>query len=287
MNEVHDRYNGNPPVDAEFEVAVEDKGRVNTLPATLDAVKFYRHPKAVQETDYFEKQKKEIKLDIDLGLANQYAIDQKKLLQQDISSLTQSNNYYHISKKQLAKLFKIQELERLCFWHNVKEAFFGFFKAVKVPLVFAALATALIWGGVYMSLNWAEFTLILLGCVAATASVISCCVQPIGCVKFKFNFLDVRLKIERISDTKLVLPTMAKLKMKEAKDTEIFEDFSIAYPWFTASNIDYVPFKKDPVILGVAKDNRFFMVCWWDIAKDIDKIKTSIEMFKKFKIIVE
>lgn len=26
------------------------------------------------------------------------------------------------------------------------------------------------------------------------------------------------------------------------------------------------------------------MVCWWDVAKDIDMVQTHIDMFKKFKI---
>jgi hypothetical protein len=274
----------NPPVDAEFEVMIEDKSKISKLPATLKDVQFLRHPKAVQETEYFEKQKEEIKLDIDLGLTNQYEIDQKKLLRQDISTLTQSNNYYHISRKQLAKLFKIQELERMCFMHNVKEVFVGFFNAIKIPLAFIFVGVLSIVAGLYTHKNWLEFTLILLGCILVATSIISFFVKPIGNVRFRFNFLDVHLRIERVLETKLILPTMAKLKMKEAKDTEIFEDFSIAYPWFTVSG-DHPPIKKDPVILGVARDNRFFMVCWWDIAKDIDKIKTSIEMFKKFKII--
>jgi hypothetical protein len=109
--------------------------------------------------------------------------------------------------------------------------------------------------------------------------------QEVGRISFRFQFIDVKLKIENIKETMVIIPRMAKLKIKEAKDTGIFEEFTIAFPYFSVNREEYKPYRKvDPVILGVTKDNREFMICWWDIAKDIDKVQTHINMFKRFKI---
>jgi hypothetical protein len=62
-------------------------------------------------------------------------------------------------------------------------------------------------------------------------------------------------------------------------------DFSIAHPEFKVDRQVFKPkLKLDPVILGVAKDSRAYMICWWDIEKDIDKVKENIRLFKKFKV---
>jgi len=63
------------------------------------------------------------------------------------------------------------------------------------------------------------------------------------------------------------------------------EAFTIAHPQFKIERRSYSPnFKLDPVILGVTKDSRMFMICWWDIQKDIDKVLANINLFKKFKV---
>jgi hypothetical protein len=78
--------------------------------------------------------------------------------------------------------------------------------------------------------------------------------------------------------------------MKEAKDSGLFEGFSIVRPEFFTDQKSFKPsfqlppFPPDPAILGVTKDNRMFMVVWWDIEHDVDRVKTNIKKFKKFKI---
>jgi multisubunit Na+/H+ antiporter MnhE subunit len=46
-----------------------------------------------------------------------------------------------------------------------------------------------------------------------------------------------------------------------------------------------LPSFPDPIVLGVAEDNRMFMVAWWDIKRDIDRVKENIKVFKKFKVV--
>jgi hypothetical protein len=80
-----------------------------------------------------------------------------------------------------------------------------------------------------------------------------------------------------------------KLKLKEAKDSGLFEGFSIATPEFHTNRVNYkprfhLPEVKDPAILGITKDNRMYMIAWWDEKRDIDRVKMNIKKFKKFKI---
>jgi hypothetical protein len=106
-----------------------------------------------------------------------------------------------------------------------------------------------------------------------------------GKLVFNYEFMSVDLAMEDVKDTKIEIPRIAKLKMKEAKDSELFEAFTIAHPQFRVDRQTYTPtFKLDPIILGVTKDSRMFMICWWDIQKDIDKVLKNINLFKKFKI---
>ena len=108
-------------------------------------------------------------------------------------------------------------------------------------------------------------------------------------VSFKYWFIGVKLNMESVSQTAIQIPYPAKLKMKEAKDSGLFEGFSIVRPEFFTDQKSFKPsfqFPRfsDPAILGVTKDSRMFMVVWWDIEHDVDRVKTSIKKFKKFKV---
>jgi hypothetical protein len=237
-------------------------------------------------------------LDIELGLNNQFEIDQKRVLQKDIDELTKSNEYYQVTPKLLNKLFKLGHLRSLCTFFNIKEAVTQSIIGAKIPIIFGILLIGSALGIVTMthiheSLKstaqlYMNFGIVL---TAIAAIIFFCCIimsfieEDFGHIEFNFKFMRVGLTIENVKETRVIIPKMAKLKIKEAKDSELFEGFSIAYPKFYVDEKHYKPtFKFDPVILGVTKDSRMFMVCWWDIAKDIDRVKTHIKMFKKFKV---
>ena len=92
------------------------------LPATLESVRFLRHPKAQFDAPYMEPLKNEINLDIELGLKGQFDLDQKKILKKDIDELTRSNNYWEVTHRTLDKLFKVPQLRMSCVLPNLKEA---------------------------------------------------------------------------------------------------------------------------------------------------------------------
>jgi hypothetical protein len=294
------KYSGKA-TDAEFHVVnqtEEDVKSIRNLPATMDTVTFYRHPKAPAAPFYLDAIKDEIALDIELGLKNQFSIDQKKILKRDIDELTKSNNYYQVTSKLLGRMFKIGSLRSGCFFYNIKNGIVKTLIGIKVPLI-TIIIMMIILKGLFIAApitshsNSAYYTIAQIFCPIGIISlviglivfILSFTSQKVGRIKFRFQFIDVKLKIENIKETMVTIPRMAKLKIKEAKDSGIFEEFTIAYPYFSVNREEYTPYRKvDPIILGITKDNREFMICWWDLAKDIDKVQTHINMFKKFKI---
>jgi hypothetical protein len=125
-------------IDAEFQVVnqtEEDVKSIRNLPATMDTVTYYRHPKAPTAPLYLDAIKDEIALDIELGLKNQFSIDQKKILKRDIDELTKSNSYYQVTSKLLGRIFKIDSLKSGCVFHNIKNGITRTITALKVPLI--------------------------------------------------------------------------------------------------------------------------------------------------------
>jgi hypothetical protein len=276
-----------------------------TVPATLADVSYIRHPKAKFDADYVEPIKKEIDLDFELGLKGQYELDQNKMLRKDIDELTKSNDYWEVSKGILRKLFKIPQLEMMCVWPNLKEAVVQTLKGGRVPLVLFALTILLTIMSVHLGFKSNRISgmhsfFLVLECIAAACGAIVAVCMGISSffsggfkhngVEFNYCFLGIKLEMEPVSKTTVKIPYPVKLKMKEAKDSGLFEGFSITYPQFYTDNKHYkpnfeLPQFPDPIVLGIAKDNRMFMVAWWDIKHDIDRVKTNIKKFKKFKIV--
>jgi hypothetical protein len=285
-------------VDAEFvTVTGEEKQHIANLPATLEDVKFLRHKKAEPDAAYLQEFKDDIKLDIELGLRNQYEIDQTNVLKKDIDTLTQSNNYFQVTPKLLNKLFKIEELRALCAFHNLKEAIVESIKGSYRPILYTVLLVFSILGTLQLihivnsnsPFAFWMYTAVVFAIIWDLTDfgfLIACfCSDKFGKLEYDYEFMKVDLAMEDIKDTKIPLPRIAKLKLKEAKDSELFEGFSIAHPEFKVDRQVFKPkLKLDPVILGVAKDSRAYMICWWDIEKDIDKVKENIRLFKKFKV---
>ena len=74
-------------------------------------------------------------------------------------------------------------------------------------------------------------------------------------------------------------------KCGEEKKTGIFEDFIFAQPEFFVENKTVEPrIKIDPAILGMTKDQRMFMIVYWDVEHDVEHVLTQIDAFKKFKL---
>jgi hypothetical protein len=275
------------------------------LLATQDDLKYLRHPLAKQNAEYAIAISKEIDLDRELGLKGQTELDQNTFLKKDIDELTRSNDYYQITKKHLNKLFKMSQLRMLCFLPNIIESFVQALIGVRVPLILFMTGIFLSFGCIHLAC-WAfhlqggyEAKAIILMVVVGSGALAAfiMCISSFfeggfknRDVDFRFCFMKVKLNLEPILETKIKIPYGAKLKFKEAKDSNLFEGFSVASPEFYTTDKNYHPCLKlpkplsDPAVLGITKDNRLFMVCFWDVEHDVDRVKTDIKKFKKFKI---
>jgi hypothetical protein len=224
------------------------------------------------------------------------------LLKNDIDELTKSNEYHQVSKKMLNQLFGINKLRSSAFPYHVKEAITRSLYGLRFPFMwfgFIAICSILIYTLCHVKVG-IDIDLKGLSVVLGVLSFIGCGIGSIcgfvNCfisdrrdprVQLNYDFIKVALEMEPIKQTKVKIPLMAKLKIKEAKDSELFEDFTIAYPRVTLENKKHwlgLHKKVDPVILGVTKDERMFMVCWWDVKHEVDRAQTDLNMFKKYKV---
>ncbi|MBW2992975.1 hypothetical protein KY317_00180, partial [Candidatus Woesearchaeota archaeon] len=244
------------------------------------------------ETAMSIKKTKEIELEQELGLTKQSLLSNTELLMSDIDELTSSKNYYPVSEKMLNKMFGMRRLLNKCLIHNAKEIIINSAISTVTPLpVCLVLLAFCIWG----SIEGSQHGIALLKAISIGGIIISSFGAIIGLIvlcnkgiKISYDFVITRLKTENIKSTSKKIPYGALLKLKEAKDTEIFKDFIIAYPDVNMKHkeidIQLPRMELDPALLGVTDDNRMFLICWWDIKHDIDKADKKIDWIKNFKV---
>jgi hypothetical protein len=256
----------------------------------------FRHPLMIgQESDYVIKAREELKLDEELGLSNQAIKTAKSVLERDIDDLTNSRDYYQVDRKTIEKLFDIKKFKRMLYIKNRLNHVKGFFVAQVSPISFLSSALLALVSGMYLCsigtdkgaiTNSFAFSSGIAGIVLSISFFI-CSLASFLTNKGSYTYetADVDLKIESISSTDIKIPYGAKLKTLEAKESGIFDDFMIITPQFTLNN-KMVQTRKnlDPAIVGLTKDNRMFMICYWDIKNDKEKVMKDIEKYKKFKI---
>jgi hypothetical protein len=285
------------------------KGATLMETSTLPAIKIdqFRHPLMVEKTtSYVEHYQKEIEADAKLGLKKQPTTSD--LLKADILELTSSNEYYQVTPDLLRRMFNFRKLRAMCMGVNTRSFFSAFWGEIKDPFKWVLLTGGLT--GIFFMLFWCTAIVTpdhnpkgwaMLGAALGTIGSLMGMVFTIACVveifsgrthrglHVSWDILKVKLEMETIEDTSIKIPYAAKLKTIEAKEKGIFETFAIAFPKLEVERGEFriempkLP-RVDPVILGVARDKRMFLIAWWDIAHDIDKVQTNIEMFKKFKV---
>lgn len=284
---------------AEFtEVKEENEKNLPMDPSTLREL--HRHELMVQKSDEAIKSiKKELIIDTELGLTNQAELTAKKALVHDIDKLTSSKDYFEITPKQLSKLFQIGALKRKCFWANLISFSSGVLKTCKVPLFLDVSFLALIYPMMVFSfavIPWKSNPLALtlgFGNVFAWIGMLILLIYGI-CTwdKKKLSYFIIAVKVDTIPllSVSSPIPYGAKLKVLEAKKTGIFKDFVFATPEFVIESKNHIiDMKKnfppiDPAILGVTQDKRMYMIVYWDLDKDVEKVIKNINDFKKYKL---
>lgn len=268
--------------DATYRVAEADEN--GNLPAPLE---MFRHPLMEGKmTEYVEDIAEELELDKKLDLPNQEVISGARLIREDIDELTKSNEYFQITEAGLTKMFKIRPLNLKCSVHNNIQ----FMKALStvfgpcmafIGLAIPAWMIAINTPGFVNNIPAIAFSALGIGLFIRTM---------VKGWTFSWNKIIVRLKQEPVEQTKVRIPKGAKCKLLEAKETGIFKDFFIAYPNVDIENKTVtspeikINLELDPAIMGRTDDGRAYMVCWWDIKKDIDRAINQIDKIKNLKI---
>jgi hypothetical protein len=277
-------------IDADFsEVHPEEENKTTAL--AIINVEEARHPlMRGMENEAINKIKEEVALDEELGLKNQASINCKKALEVDIDELTSARDYYQVTKKIVGDIFGIPAFQFRCWTNNVKEAFTSSLKCGAWGFILSALAVGLFCGTIIFAhthnmakdINQMGMGAFIVGILGLVVGGIVVFVNT----KWEYTFINVKLAMEPIEGTTIKIPYGAKLKIKEAKDSKIFENFVIAHPEFETEQRSYkMPeFQIDPAILGVTKDSRMFMIVYWDIEHDKEKIVKNLEDYKKFKL---
>lgn len=264
--------NPHTPKDVGCEPLVEEEIKSNVPAIPLER----HHLMKETNTDYTTKAQEEIGLNEELCLKNQTTINNAEIIRKDVEELTRSNNYYEVNEKIIRKLFQMGVLEWKCVWVNFKELIS---KIAPISIIWIIPTLVAILHGVI-----AESPIERLMMSTITIAVIANAVWWISIIQnTTYDWTNVILKKESVYDTKIKIPYGAKLKLKEAKDSQIFNDFEIIYPKVDVTERSY-RMSVDPAIVGVCIDGRRYMVVYWDIEKDIEHSLKEIKRFKKFKL---
>lgn len=283
---------------AEFKEVDEEEKNLPVDPSTLPSL--HRHELMVKESDEIIKSiEEELNVDTELGLRNQADLTANKALKHDIDKLTSSKDYFEISSKQLSQLFQIGALKRKCYWANLISFWSGVSKTCKLPLFLDISFLALIYPMMIFSFavipwkgNPLAITLGLSNVIAWVGMLILLIYGIITWDKKELSYLLINVKIDTrpLSSVSSPIPYGAKLKVLEAKKTGIFKDFVFATPEFDIEGKNHlIDLKKnfppiDPAILGVTEDKRMYMIVYWDLDKDVERIIKNIKDFKKYKL---
>lgn len=217
-----------------------------------------------------EQLKEEIAVFKELGLDKQVSLRE---IQAEIDGM----EYYPVTMRDLEKLFGMRLIHLATAWANIKAAAYHspvlgigsvFFISVVVGLFGAGIGNilwghpgfgaALCFGGSFASLAAIAMTAFMMD-ELRTKLVASLVTEPIRFASIK-------------------IPYGAALRYKEALEKGVFESFEVIYP-----NVVEQKIAKDPAIVGL-KQGQMYMIVFWDIAKDRERVIRKIKDFQKFKV---
>lgn len=259
-----------------------------------------RHPLINKSDTSIQPIIDEFELDKALGLFNQARLTSQKALAHDIDELTSNKNFFEVTPKTLEKLFNFNSLKKHCFFSNLTSSILGFFKGAILPLSLDIIALSLIYPlfrfsfyaipwhytptsitiGIFNIITWIGWIILVIAGIRTWSDI-----------TIPHTILDIKLDLIKLDQVTEKIPYGAKLKIKEAQNTNLFQSFVFATPSFTTRKLNDIynksnkklP-KNDPAILGVTLDQRMYMIVYWDIQKDTEKIIKNINKLKPFKL---
>lgn len=115
--------------------------------------------------------------------------------------------------------------------------------------------------------------------------------QAFGRLRASFMFTDhpgkivLRLKKDSVEHSGVAIPFGAQLRLEEAKEKKLFESFQVVYPnVITESQLAAERAReRDPALVGLF-EGSMYLICSWDLPKDIEKVEADMEALKALKI---
>ncbi len=93
--------------------------------------------------------------------------------------------------------------------------------------------------------------------------------------------LILRLVKEDVERASIPLIEGALYRLAEAKESGIFDSFRVAYPNVVTER--QLERERDPALIGIA-NGAMFLICSWDLPKDIGRVEADMEALKRLKI---
>lgn len=97
--------------------------------------------------------------------------------------------------------------------------------------------------------------------------------------------IHLRLQKDTVESSKVAIPYGAQLRLEEAKATKIFDSFKVVYPNIVTDTqlAQERARERDPALIGESHGFQF-LICSWDLPKDIDQVETDMQALKALKI---
>lgn len=287
-----ENYSTEKAVDASFEEVQNENQETTTAIAERYDVEKARHIlMRGKETEYSKRAQEELDIDQALGLKFQAEMSAKEVVKKDIDTLTSSKDWVPITKQQLEKLFGFGKFKMICALENIKESLIGVYKDnagfwISFAFLFAA-SLSIVCAFKASPINMVFRTGAILSTVTSFIFTMGFLVNNDG-FRFNFAFMWPVLKMERLVNTEVRIPYGAKLKTHEAYESKVFEEFLLAKPEikFTehSHKVSLPKLPVDPAIVGATKDGRMFLIVYWDVENDKEKMTSDIKRLRKLKI---
>ncbi len=260
-----------------------------------------------QNKEVMERIQEDIALNLSLGLNSQSKIQINEVVENEIEKLT-SDSYPEIDERGLRKLFGVSAFRPALLLHNFVQLLKNLVVVAMIPSfvvvvrhVFPFLGNVIETSGLFLAcvgilgtaLAAVGVVFSVLYWIASVPSMVSAQAKDNPCgwptwLQARYLLLDI--KIELASETSIKIPYGVKLKMKEAKDKNIFSGFVVAYPQIVSPEFKMFSRLKanfvDPALMGVNRVNGervMHLISYWDIEKDKERILNDMKRMKKLK----
>lgn len=260
------------PVETEFHEIKEEPKKSTAITTRLK-----RHPlMSEREMPYVKEIQEEADLDRELGLRNQVRMDELDMIRHDIDELTKATDYVEVNDRDIENLFGIGMIRAKCLFHTLR-MFLKSPLGIALEVLVALVCMAIIGGN--NDIKWMAVT-----CGAAAVITFVIILIQAGTDGFEVGYFHVKMQKDMVRDTTIRIPKGAKLKLKEAVDSKVFNEFYIVDPRVEVENIRIVAptMNADPAIIGITHDNRKFLIVCWDVENE--SLKVNKKSFAKLKL---